>query len=134
MKTRRTRIRIREAETEEFLTVMRLLEGALLETDPESVREAIDDGDVLVADTDGKTDDHAHVRGALVLDGSYVEAVAVHRRHRRAGIGSALIRAAADRQGSLTAEFDRELRPFYESLGFEIDCGHRCCGRLNGPR
>lgn len=119
---------IREARSGEFLAVVRLLEGALLEIDPEDVREAIDGGDVLVAEEDER------VRGALVLEGSHVESVAVRRRVRGRGIGSALVRAAADREGTLTAEFDPGVRGFYESLGFEIRCDERCRGRLNEPR
>ncbi|MFC7008959.1 GNAT family protein [Halalkalicoccus salilacus] len=72
---------IREARSEEFLAVVRLLEGALLEIDPEDVRGAIDRGDVLVAEEDER------VRGALVLEESHVESVAVRRRAR--GRGSA---------------------------------------------
>lgn len=119
---------VRKASSEEFLAVVRLLEGALLEIDPEAVREAIDDGDVLIAEEDDR------VRGALVLDTDRIESVAVRRRARGRGIGSALVWAAADREGELTAEFDPEVRPFYESLGFEIRCDERCRGRLSGRR
>lgn len=119
---------IREARSDELLAAVRLLEGALLEIEPEDVREAIEAGDVLVA-VEGDA-----VRGALVLDGKRIESVAVRRRVRGQGIGSALVRAAADRSGTLTAEFDPEVREFYEALGFEIRCRERCRGRLSGPR
>lgn len=119
---------VREARSEEFLAVVRLLEGALLEIDPEDVRGAVEAGDVLVCVEDGA------VRGALVLDGGRIESVAVRRIHRGRGLGSALVWAAADREGELTAEFDPRVREFYEALGFEIRCGERCRGRLSGPR
>lgn len=124
---------IREAREGESEPVMRVLEGALLEVEPEGVRRAIDRGDVLVASEGG------HVRGALVLEGNHIEAIAVVRRHRARGIGSALVGRAAER-GSLTAEFRPAVRPFYESLGFEVECGvgeneegdeKRCQGRLS---
>lgn len=114
---------IREAREEEYEGVMRVLEGALLEVDPDEMHEAIRRGDVLVATHDD------HVRGALVLDGARIEAIAVSRTHRANGIGSALVERAAER-GPLSAEFRPELRPFYESLGFEIECEKRCRGRL----
>jgi GNAT superfamily N-acetyltransferase len=120
---------IRSARDGEFLAVVRLLEGALLEVDPDRLREAVERDDVLVALEGGR------VRGALVLEGSHVGAIAVRRRHRGRGIGSSLVRAAAAREGTITAEFDPGVREFYASLGFEIDCGDerdRCRGRLDG--
>jgi GNAT superfamily N-acetyltransferase len=119
---------VREARSEEFLAIVRLLEGALLEVDTGDVRRMIEAGDVLVRVAEGT------VRGALVLDGRRIEAVAVRRTQRGRGIGSALVRAAADREGELVAEFDPEIRGFYEALGFETRCGVRCSGRLSGPR
>ncbi|ADJ13621.1 GNAT family N-acetyltransferase [Halalkalicoccus jeotgali] len=124
---------IREAREGESEAVMRVLEGALLESDPDAVRGAIDRGDVLVAREAG------HVRGALVLDGNRVAAVAVARRHRAKGLGSALIERAGER-GVLIADFRPAVRPFYESLGFEIECEEtrsdgterRYRGRLGG--
>jgi ribosomal protein S18 acetylase RimI-like enzyme len=120
---------IRPAHDGEFLAVVRLLEGALLEVDPDRIREAIDRDDVLVASEEGR------VRGALVLDGSHVEAVAVGRRHRGRGIGSALVRAAAAREEPITAAFEPRARGFYESLGFEIGSrGDRLYGRFDGDK
>lgn len=115
---------IRKAYSDEFSAVLRILEGALLEIDPEDAREAIARGDVLIAVSEG------HLRGVLALDDGRIEAIAVSRTHRAKGIGSALVRAAMER-GPLVAEFRPAVRPFYESLGFEIECkGGRCRGRL----
>ncbi|MCL7416220.1 MAG: GNAT family N-acetyltransferase [Halalkalicoccus sp.] len=122
---------IREARKGECEAVMRVVEGALLEVDPEGVREAIAAGDAFVAVNRG------HVKGALVLDGARIEAIAVGRTHRGRGIGSALVERAAER-GPLSAGFRPAVRPFYESLGFEIEreegSEKRCRGRLSGPR
>ena len=41
-----------------------------------------------------------------VLDGEEILAVAVRRRRRGQGIGSALVEAAGDRREELVAEFD----------------------------
>ena len=71
----------------------------------------------------------ARVVGTLVLDGDHVDAVAVRRARRGRGIGTALVEAAVDRRGRLTADFDSCVRPFYESLGFEVE---RREGRLWG--
>lgn len=127
---------IREAREGEFGAVMRVLEGALLEVESDTVRTAIARDDALIAHENG------YLRGALVLKETHVEAVAVVRRHRARGLGSALVEHAAER-GPLTAEFRPAVRPFYESLGFEIECeegtdgavgdenGRRCRGRLD---
>ena len=107
---------IRPARPDELLAVRRLLDVALLEV--EGVERRLGAGDVLVAVDDGT------VVGAAVLapqgDGVHVEAIAVRRRRRDRGVGTALIEAARERYGRLTAEFDPDVRPFYESLGFDV--------------
>ncbi|MFB6129793.1 MAG: GNAT family N-acetyltransferase [Salinigranum sp.] len=118
--------RIREGGSEDFLPVMRTVEGALLEVDAEAIRSRLAEGSVLVAESDGR------VVGALVFDreraqrvsnarSAHVEAIAVRRSRRRRGIGAALVRAAIDRVDRLTADFDPRVRGFYEALGFEIE-------------
>lgn len=122
---------IREAREEEFEAVMRVLESALLEVEPEEVRAAVLRDVVLVAVGD------SHVRGVLVLNGARIEAIAVTRTHRGNGVGSVLIEAAAKRvAGSLIADFRPDVRPFYEALGFEIERmgENRFQGELSGPR
>jgi len=50
-----------------------------------------------------------------------IEQIAVHRSRRARGIGTTLVDAAATRtDGPLVARFREGVRPFYESLGFEI--------------
>ena len=102
-----------------------------------------DRGDEGRSNNDGDDGDAAdgtagRVVGALVLDGRRIDGVAVRRSRRAAGMGSALVRAAAARgDGPLTATFQPGVRGFYESLGFEIGAAapddpesRRLCGRL----
>lgn len=116
--------RVREARPNDRLPILRILDGAMLETDSEGIEAAIDRGETLVAHENDR------ILGALVFDGSHIEAVAVRRNRRDQGIGSALVGAAAARTNRLTATFASNARPFYESLGFEIES--RDEGRLYG--
>jgi GNAT superfamily N-acetyltransferase len=110
---------VREASSEDRLDVRRVLDAAILEVGND-FGERLDAGDVLVAEEDGR----GAILGALVLvpgeSNAHVDAVAVRRARRAQGVGTALVRAAAERRARLTAEFDPGVRPFYESLGFEI--------------
>lgn len=140
-------MRVRTARPAELVPVMRVLDGSLLAIDAATVEERIDAGAVLVATVD--REDAGRVVGALVLDTPephptaprpeeqapetrHVEAVAVHRRHRSAGVGTALVEAAAERCDYLTAEFREAVGPFYESLDFDVECG--ASGRCHGMR
>ena len=127
------RTAVREAQADDALDVRRVLDGALLDV-PEDLEARIRAGEALVAEdervTEGSAGDGAgeqdgddgSIVGALVLDGSHVAAVAVRRRRRGSGIGSELVEAAAERvDGPLTADFREEIRPFYESLGFDVE-------------
>ncbi|SDL98543.1 Predicted N-acetyltransferase YhbS [Halogranum gelatinilyticum] len=120
----RETVRIRAATADDLVAVMRLFDAAVLEADAGEVGDRISDGSVLVADADGR------VVGALALDGSHVDAVAVQKERRGRGIGRRLVEAAADAvDGALTADFDDSVRPFYDALGFEVE---RRDGRLWG--
>ncbi|PSP56734.1 GNAT family N-acetyltransferase [Halobacteriales archaeon QS_1_67_19] len=131
-------VSVREATPDDRLGVRRVLDAAMLDV-REDLAERIAAGDVLVVrrcDSDGDASD-APILGALVLvprggapPFAHVDAVAVRRARRGRGVGTALVRAAAERYPRLTAEFDREMRPFYESLGFEIAAADD--GRLRG--
>ncbi|MFC7135947.1 GNAT family N-acetyltransferase [Halobaculum litoreum] len=125
--------RIRVARDAEVDAVRRLLDAAML-TVPDGLADRVAGGDVLVAAADagvGGTD--ADVVGALVLDGSHVDAVAVRKSRRAAGVGRALVAAAADRTDApLTATFRRQVRPFYGALGFVIEDRGDGTGRFDG--
>ena len=110
---------LREADSEDLAGVMNVIDGGNLELAAETVEERIDAENVLVIEEDGP------VLGAVVLEplpnGAFVEGVAVRRRRRGHGLGTTLVQTAADRHGSLIADFDEDLRLFYQSLGFEIE-------------
>jgi len=119
------RVRVRLADADDYLDVMRVLDGAMLSTDAGTVRERIDAEAVHVATVERR------VVGALVRDDDRVTAVATRRRWRGRGVGTALVSAAAAEQERLVAAFDPEVRPFYESLGFEVEPAGED-GRLRG--
>lgn len=110
---------VRHGAEGDLLAVLRIVEGAMLEVGANQVRRRTESDGVLVAEQDGR------VVGALVRDGDHVEAIAVHQQRRGAGVGSLLIERALDETGHLTAEFRAEVRPFYESLGFDIEVRER---------
>lgn len=107
---------LRSAQHDDALAVRSLLDAAVLAV--EGIDDRIEAGDVLVATVDGR------IVGVIVLeprsDVTHISAIAVMRRRRARGIGTALVEAASQ-DGPLTAEFDERVRPFYESLGFEIE-------------
>ncbi|WP_121821141.1 GNAT family N-acetyltransferase [Halostella salina] len=119
---------VREARPDERVAVRRVVDAAML--DPGDVAGAIARGDALVAVAGDR------VVGALVLEprdhGAHVAAVAVNRSRRGQGVGTALVETAAEQTDRLTAAFDPDVRPFYESLGFDIEPGDD--GRLRGAR
>ncbi|MFC7140148.1 GNAT family N-acetyltransferase [Halosimplex aquaticum] len=119
-------VTVRPATPDDLSSVLGVLDAGALETDADRVRASIDCGDAFVAVRDGTADSddgsagEGVALGALVLDGDEIAAVAVRRRRRGQGIGSALVAAAADRRDRLVAEFDGNVRPFYEGLEFEV--------------
>jgi GNAT superfamily N-acetyltransferase len=106
---------------DETAAVRGILDAAMLRIEDAAPEE----GTTLVAAVEGR------ILGALVLDGEEIVAVAVRPGRRGQGIGTALVEAAAARRERLTAGFDSGIRPFYESLGFEIECDD---GRCRGLR
>ena len=120
-----TDVSVREATVPELPDVLNVVDGAMLDVDSGRLRGAIDRGAVLVAAAgergDERTAEGGRIVGALVLDGEDITAVAVRRRRRGQGIGTQLVAAAADRRERLVAEFDPRVRPFYASLGFDIE-------------
>ena len=118
-------MRVRLATPDDHLTVLRIVNGAMLEIDAGAVEQAIDAGNVLVAAAENR------VLGTAVLEpkgaseptetSAHIDAIAVRRARRGQGIGRELVEFAAERFGTLTAECDPRVRPFYESLGFDIE-------------
>lgn len=126
---------LREATADEVPAVCNVLDGAALETDAEAIRASVERGETLVAVTDasaGAAGGGGTVVGALVRDGDRITAVAVRRGRRGQGIGSALVERAATGRSRLVAEFDAAVRPFYDSLGFDVEPAGD--GRLRGVR
>lgn len=113
--------------------VMNVFDGADLQVSLEDVVEHIDHEHVLVARSDQGT-----IIGALVgrprERDVRIEPIAVRPGRRGQGVGTALIRAAGDRWGRLTATFDADLTSFYRQAGFEIEGGERRVGYREPPR
>jgi len=124
---------VRTAHPDEVPAVMNVLDGAVLSVAVETVRAGAEDGGTLVA-TSGDSETDGRVLGALVVDGTHIEAVAVRRRRRGQGIGTRLVEAALDRWDRLTAEFDADVRPFYEQLEFDIEPLDSESDRFRGVR
>lgn len=93
------------------------------------------DGDEETCDADGETsdaddeapdaDDEPPATGtgrppADWQQYAHVTALAVRTRRRDRGIGTALVHAAHEQFGPLVADFDRRVRPFYESLDADV--------------
>lgn len=102
---------------------MAILDAALLDIAVETVRDRLSSESVLVAT------EEEPILGALVLDGTHIEAIAVRPNRRGQGIATALVESASTR-GQLTASFRPGVSEFYESLGFHIErTGNRWRGR-----
>jgi GNAT superfamily N-acetyltransferase len=111
---------VRPATADELPAVRYVLDGALLEVDSRALEDAIHSDEVLVAVRESDRTDEL-VLGTLVLADAEVLAIAVRKRRRDRGIGSALVAAAAKRYDTLTAEFHGRVRPFWESVGFAVE-------------
>jgi ribosomal protein S18 acetylase RimI-like enzyme len=113
-------VTIRTADAAEVSAVRNILDGAALEIENRDLAAAIERDDVLVAVAGANPE---RLLGALVLIECEISAIAVRRLRRDQGIGTALVREALQRNGTLTAEFDPVVRAFWESLADEIRTG-----------
>jgi GNAT superfamily N-acetyltransferase len=111
---------VRAATADELPAVRNVLDGALLEVGSRTLEDAIDSEGVLVAVRESDGADEI-ILGALVLVDAEILAIAVRKGRRDRGIGTALVEAAAERHGRLTAEFHSRVRPFWVSVGFEVE-------------
>lgn len=122
---------IRPAVPADVPAIMSVIDGSLLAMEAATVRERVDGTpeSVLVADVESR------IIGVLVLDRrGEIQAIAVRRARRDQGIGTALVEEASDRHGTLTAAFRQSVRPFYESLGFEITESEKRCRAVRAVR
>ena len=109
-------VELRRGTNDDVVAAMRVLQGALLDVDGSTVRDAAPDGELLLAETGD------WVVGALVVRDGHIEGIAVRRERRGEGIGSALVEAAvADENGTVTADFRAGVRQFWKELGFEVE-------------
>ncbi|MDJ1432742.1 GNAT family N-acetyltransferase [Halostagnicola sp. A-GB9-2] len=142
----------RLATPEDALDVRRILDASMLE--PGNVEARIEADDVFVAgdrweasgDSNPSSAQTERVLGTIVLepvgeaedrkDGAHISAIGVRRRHRGKGIGRSLVERAIKRERRLTARFDADVYPFYESLEFSIEPidDERYRGSLERPR
>ena len=110
-------VRVRPATESERAAVANVIDGAALELAEDVLEGAIENGAALVA----VTGEDERVLGALVLEADRIRAVAVRRNRRGQGIGTRLVEAAAERRDRLVAECDEGARPFWASLGFDVE-------------
>jgi len=114
---------VRPASDSEYESVTAILDAAALETEPRTVRESIAADRTLVAVVEER------ILGAAVYlpagsgdgRGLVLDAIAVRPGRRGQGIGTELIERALDRDGRVEAAFDPGVRPFYESLAFDVE-------------
>lgn len=104
--------------------LLNVLDGANLAVETERLKASIDAGGVYaaVSEPPDPTDtSDGQVLGVLVLDGDEIIAIAVRRHRRDQGIGTALVEAVREDREELVADFDEGVRPFWESLDFDVE-------------
>ena len=118
---------VRGATSGEYQTVRSIFDVAMLQVPDLPTME------VLVA-----TESDRILGGAAVeVDGGRgdrgeLHAIAVRPRRRGQGIGTELVEEATERWDPAVASFDERVRPFYETLEFDISPTGN--GRLRGVR
>lgn len=109
---------ITTATTDDRVTVRRIVDAAALSLAEVDLPTRLAAGEVLLATEADR------VRGTLVArrrDGdTVIRAVAVRRRARGQGIGSALVETALRRWGPLTARCDQSIWPFWRANGATV--------------
>lgn len=110
-----TGFKIRTAKEAEIAEIASIFDAAALQTEIESLTTAIQSGDALVA-----ARPTGPILGAIFLAGNQITAIAVRPGRRGQEIGTVLVDACAGRHDKLLARFDPSVRPFWESVGFEV--------------
>lgn len=126
-------MKIRTATPSEHAEVLSILDAAALQTDSEQTKQAIDRRNVFVAvseRTQERGEGSPPILGALILDTSIIEAIAVRPGRRGQGIGRALVERAQRSRERLVADCAPGVRAFWDALGFDIT--ERDSGRLEG--
>lgn len=123
---------VRHADRDDLVAVMRLFDGALLETNADRLNRQLagEGGCVLCGSFSSRpvgaialTTEPVADRPAAWSNAVHITAIAVTRSRRGQGIGHKLINAAVDWAApqSLSATFDERVRPFYTACGFAIE-------------
>ncbi len=117
---------IEPATTDDRIGVRRLLDAAALTVDAVDLPARLAAGDVWVVRRQGA----ASLLGVAVMStpargpswtcptGGFVHAIAVRRRVRARGLGTALIRRVLEAYTLVTVTFATPVRPFWQQLGF----------------
>mgnify|MGYP000016930650 CR=1 FL=1 len=122
-------VSLRRADPDDHLAVVRLFDAAMLETDADRLRRQLEAtaGFVLLATIEERPvgavavdTEPAGVTQLVEGDPARITAIAVRPGRRGQGIGTELVAAVESRQGRVVAEFDPTVRPFWESVGFEV--------------
>lgn len=114
-------MRIVQPTQDRLPELLNVLDGANLAVETEQVKASIATGDVYAAVSEPTDSTEGQVIGVLVLAGEEITAIAVRRRRRDQGIGTALVDAVRDERDELVADFDAGVRQFWESLGFDVE-------------
>jgi N-acetylglutamate synthase-like GNAT family acetyltransferase len=112
-------MQVRVATLDDLDDVEQILDAAALETDRERTRASIRARETVVAVEGGR------LLGAAVCipeaSGVRIDAIAVRKRRQAQGLGTALVERIVEDHERVVAAFDERVRPFYASLGFEIE-------------
>jgi GNAT superfamily N-acetyltransferase len=107
-------VAVSHAGPADLVALMRVLDGALVDVDAETVEHRAAAGEVARADDDGRA------VGVLVRDGPLISALAVRRDRRGEGVGRALVEWAATETERLVADCRLDVAGFYEACGFRV--------------
>lgn len=117
-------MRVTQPDPDQLPALLNVLDGADLAVDVEHLKASLGGGDVYAAVSEPSCCTDAgdgQILGVLVLDGHEITAIAVRRRRRDQDLGTALVDAVREDRDELVAGFDEAVRPFWESLGFDVE-------------